>query len=166
MNLLRDVVLTVIGYLRADWLVLLLGVMVAAAVNVYVEPEKMKRLLRAKAGLSIPGAVAFGALTPLCACGTMAVMISMFVTAMPWGPVMAFLVSSPLTSPSEYLFEAAFLGPKFATAVALASVILGLSSGFAAHLLETRTRFFKGQLRLAGEQETAATCCGSELAQP
>lgn len=161
MSILKDVIFTVAGYLRADWLVLLFGIVMAVALDVYVDPGKMKRLLKSKAGVSIPGAVAFGAFTPLCACGTMAVLISMFVSAMPWGAVMAFLISSPLTSPSEYVFEAAFLGTRFASAVVVTSIAMGISAGFLAHFLETRTSFFKGQFRLADETDTVTSCCSS-----
>ncbi len=164
-SMLNDVILTVIGYLKADWLVLLIGILMAVTVNVYVDPGRMKRLLVSKAGLSIPGAVAFGAFTPLCACGTMAVLISMFVSAMPWGAVMAFLISSPLTSPSEYVFEAAFLGTRFASAVVVTSIVLGLSSGFLAHFLETRTNFFRGQFRLADENDAGSSCCSTAAAE-
>ncbi|MDP4091085.1 MAG: permease, partial [Bacillota bacterium] len=91
-------------------------------------------------------------------------------SAMPWGPVMAFLISSPLTSPSEYMFETAFFGSKFATAVLVSSIGLGLSAGFMANYLQKRTRFFNDQFRLAAagtescctvssDFNEAVTCC-------
>src|SRR5690349_17904905 len=125
-NIIKQILLSVWGYLRADWLILLIGITLAVSISVYVDSNKLKNLLMKKTGVSIPGAVLFGALTPLCACGTMAVLLSMFVSAMPWGPVMAFLISSPLASPSEYMFETAFFGSKFATAVVISSILLGL----------------------------------------
>jgi uncharacterized protein len=157
-GIIRDIVMTVLGYLKADWYILLIGILLAVGINVYVDTNKLKKFLERKAGLSVPGAVAFGAFTPLCACGTMAVLISMFVSAMPWGPVMAFLISSPLTSPSEFMFETAFFGSKFAIAMVVSSVILGVSSGFIAHLLEMKTNFFKGQFRM--EKTNEPVCCG------
>lgn len=154
---ITEIGMAVLGYIKADWYILLIGIFLAVGINVYVDTEKLKRFLERKAGLSVPGAVAFGAFTPLCACGTMAVLISMFVSAMPWGPVMAFLISSPLTSPSEFMFETAFFGSQFAIAMAVASVILGISAGFLAHLLEMRTSFFKGQFRM--EKANGKACC-------
>lgn len=156
-NIIREVLLSVWGYLRADWHILLIGIILAVSISVYVDLDKLKEMLMRKSGVSIPGAVLFGALTPLCACGTMAVLLSMFVSAMPWGPVMAFLISSPLTSPSEYMFETAFFGSKFATAIVITSILLGIIAGFVANFLEKKTNFFKDQFRLSKGQ--SESCC-------
>jgi len=159
-EIIQSIALAVLGYLKADWYIILLGVLIAVSINVYGDPEKMRNWFEKRSGLSVPAAVAFGAFTPLCACGTMAVILSMFISALPWGPVMAFLISSPLTSPSEFLFEGAFLGWHFATGMLIASVILGFGAGFAATWLERHTKFFSNQLRLVSEsKDAAASCC-------
>ena len=101
---LKDTVLYVLETLAHNFPALILGVLVAAALQVYLDPEKMKNWLMRRSAVSVPAAVAFGALTPFCACGTMAVVISMLATALPWGPVMAFLTSSPLMSPDGFVF--------------------------------------------------------------
>jgi uncharacterized protein len=171
---ISEILITIWHYLKADWFILLIGITLAVAMSVYVDSNKLKKMLMKRTGVSIPGAVLFGSLTPLCACGTMAVLLSMFVSAMPWGPVMAFLISSPLTSPSEYMFETAFFGNKFATAVLVSSIVLGLLAGFLANFLEKRTSFFKDQFRLAsGKSESCCSvnenssesknCCGETL---
>jgi uncharacterized membrane protein YraQ (UPF0718 family) len=158
-SLINEIFISVWHYLRADWLILLVAITLAVTMSVYIDPNKLKMILMKKSRVSILGAVLIGALTPLCACGTMAVLLSMFVTAMPWGAVMAFLISSPLTSPSEYMFETAVFGSKFATAVVISSVVLGLLAGLLANLLEKRTSFFKDQFRLApGKSES---CCST-----
>lgn len=159
-NIVKDIIMTILGYLKADWYILLIGILMAVSVNVYVDSNKLKSYLEKNSKLSIPGSVAFGALTPLCACGTMAVILSMFVSSLPWGPVMAFLISSPLTSPSEYIFETAFFGNRFANVVLISSVLLGISAGFVAHILETKTNFFNNQFRFLKEHEES--CCSME----
>lgn len=161
MNILKELFLAVLGYLKADWFILLIGILIAVAVNVYMDSNKLKKFLEKKAGVSIPGAVGIGALTPLCACGTMAVLLSMFITAMPWGPVMAFLISSPLSSPSDYIFETAFFGSRFATGLLIASILLGLIAGFVAHFLEKKTNFFKDQFRLSSNSKGSSCCSES-----
>lgn len=158
MGFLQDIAGTVIGYLKADWLILLVGIIIAVGIHVYVDADNLRRLLQKNSRLSVLGSVAFGALTPLCACGTMAVLLSMFISSLPWGPVMAFLVSSPLTSPSEFMFETAFLGSRFAIAVLISSIILGILAGYLAHYLETKTNFFEGQFRLLNTKKEG--CCG------
>jgi len=58
------------------------------------------------------------------------------------------------------MFETAFFGSKFATAALVASIVLGLLSGFLANILEKKTNFFKDQFRLvSGKSES---CCGDK----
>lgn len=161
-DIVKKIILAVLGYLRADWYILLIGILLAVIITVYIDTNKLKKFFERNARISIPGAVAFGALTPLCACGTTAVLLSMFVTSMPWGTVMAFLISSPLTSPSEYMFETAFFGFKFATGLLISSIVLGVGSGVIAHVLERRTKFFDHQYRLDRQEDES--CCTSACA--
>lgn len=176
MNIIKDLIMTVASYLKADWMILLVGILIAVSINVYVDPKEIKKFLEKNSRLSISGSVAFGAFTPLCACGTMAVLLSMFISAMPWGPVMAFLVSSPLTSPSEYMFQTSFLGNKFANTVLIASIVLGITAGAVAHLLDKKTYFFKDQFRFkipgsdaccnANDEFKEVSCCNLEDKYP
>jgi len=86
----------------------------------------------------------------------------MFVTSLPWGPVMAFLVSSPLTSPSQFIFQSGILGFDIALAVLISAVIMGLIVGFLATFLERKTRFFKNQFRIKNSQSRPKdedSCC-------
>jgi len=139
-------------------LFLLLGIAIAAVITVHVDPEKFKDVLLRRSNISIAGSVAFGAFTPFCACGTMAVVVAMMATALPWGPVMAFLTSSPLMSPDEFVMIAGILGTKFAIALTVASIIIGVGSGYITHLIEKRTNYLVNQARLAPAVPTN-TCC-------
>ncbi|MEG0775263.1 permease [Clostridium sp.] len=175
-NFIKDILFSVWSFLVADWYILLIGIILAISVSVYVDTENLRKMLMKKSGISVPGAVIFGSLTPLCACGTMAVLFAMFASAMPWGPVMAFLISSPLTSPSEYMFETAFFGSKFATAMLISSIVLGLFAGFLANFLEKKTNFFKNQFRMISDKSKSCcsentnvnehNCCTSDIEVP
>lgn len=160
LDTLKDTFLYVVNTLVHNSPALILGVLVAAAIQVYVDPEKMKGWLMRRSSVSIPATVAFGAFTPFCACGTMAVVLSMLATALPWGPVMAFLTSSPLMSPEEFVMMSGILGPAFAIAVAVASVLIGLGSGYATHVIEKKTHFLDNQLRFASPKEAQEEGCG------
>lgn len=167
-NYAKDTVMYVLGTLLHNAPVLAIGVLLAAAMQVYVNTDKLKGWLMRRSSVSIPASVAFGAFTPFCACGTMAVVISMLATALPWGPVMAFLTSSPLMSPDGFVLLSGIISPVFAIAVAAASVIIGVGSGYVSHLIEMRTRFLNDQLRLlsnAGETPSGNCGCGSDATQ-
>ncbi len=161
LQLLTDTFGYVLGTLVHNSPALILGILVAAVMNVYVDPERMKAWLMRRSSVSIPATVLFGAFTPFCACGTMAVVLSMLATSLPWGPVMAFLTSSPLMSPEEFVLMTGILGPAFAVALAAASVLMGLGSGYATHVIERKTHFLDNQLRFASDKEAEKTAsCG------
>jgi len=148
-----------------DGLYLFISIFIAVLLAVYIKPEKVKALFLKRPQWMIPGSVTIGAVTPLCACGTMAVVLSLLTTALPWGPIMAFLVSSPLMSPDTFVLLSGFMGIKFAIALTAASIILGLVCGFATHWIEKNTRLLEDQLWIKKE-EPATNCCNSLAPKP
>ncbi len=158
LNLLKETLIYVLRTLAHNSLILLFGILVAAAITVYVDPEKMRRAIMKKKGASIIGSVSFGAFTPFCACGTMAVIVAMMTTALPWGPIMAFLTSSPLMSPDEFILYSGIISVKFAVALTVASIIIGLGSGYITHFIEKKTHFLDGQARFA-DSKPVSSCC-------
>lgn len=160
MELFSIVVNAVRDYLVSDWRLLLLGTVFAVGMQVYVDGDRVRRFMNSRSGVSISASILVGSLTPLCACGTMALVLSMFLSVLSWGPVMAFLISSPLSSPSEFVFESVFLGRSFAVSMLAASVALGATAGMAARYLEKNTSFFEGQFIIGG-----SSCCGAAKTQ-
>lgn len=148
LNQLLNVLSYVWETLKADSLYLFLSIMVATAMSVYIDAEKTKSLFLRYPKYLVGGSVAVGAFTPLCACGTMAVVISLMTTALPWGPIMAFLVSSPLMSPDTFILFSGILGVRFTIALAVISVLLGLSAGWITSWIERHTTILNGQLKL------------------
>ncbi len=141
-----------------DGIYLLIGTVIAVVLSIYIDPDKIRNFLMKKPGFSIWGSVAFGTFTPLCACGTMAVVISMVITSLPWGPIMAFLVSSPLMSPDVFVILVGITGLRFAIALTVASIILGIGAGYVTRILEKYTGFLKNQLRF-GKAKEVIECC-------
>ena len=168
-SVLWDAVLYVLQTLRHNSVVLLIGILLAAALRVAIDAEQMNRWLMNRPFLSVPATVAFGAFTPFCACGTMAVVLSMLATALPWAAIMAFLTSSPLMSPDEFILISGMIGVPFAVALTVASIVIGLGSGYLANFLQKKTTFFNDQLRFSGisaQKETASCSCSSVAEQP
>jgi uncharacterized membrane protein YraQ (UPF0718 family) len=62
----------------------------------------------------------------------------MMAGALPWAPIIAFMVSSPLTSPEGLVYTAGLFGWTFSIAFFVASIILGLAAGGIAGLIESR----------------------------
>lgn len=140
-----------------NWPFLLASVVIASAVQVFVQQERLATWLRRRTGVAILGAVALGALTPFCSCGTTAVVLGAMASAVPWAPIVAFMASSPLTSPEEYVLSVGLFGPAFATTFFVAAIAVGLIGGGAAWWLE-RHGLLDGQTRMASAEPASA--CG------
>ena len=106
MDYLLRVASDVLSTFVHNWPFLLLSVVAAAALTVYVGTDRLAGALSRHVALSVVAAVALATLTPFCSCGTTAAVLGMMAVSVPWAPVVAFLVASPLTSPSELLLSA------------------------------------------------------------
>ncbi len=153
-TILTETLRAVATSLVHNWLALALAIVIAAAMKVHADPKRLERALARRKHAAIFSSVAVGAFTPLCACGTMAVVIGMLTATVPWAPIMAFLTSSPLMSPDGFVLLTGLIGLEFAVAVALASIVIGVGSGYAAQLIETRTGWLTGQTRFAARVAT------------
>jgi len=163
-NLLYQTMAEVIRTLLHNGLILAFSVVTAVALKTYMDTEKISNALLRHKKVSIAASVAAGAFTPFCACGTMAVVVGMLSTVLPWGPVMAFLTSSPLMSPNGFIMTAGIIGLRFAIALTVASLVIGFASGFVTNAIERKTRFLNNQLRYAGKRQAPASV-SSETAQ-
>jgi len=153
LDLLARVADDVWATLAATWPYLLLSVLAAAALNVYVGTDRLSGWLHRNATIAVLGAVTLATLTPFCSCGTTAVALGMIATKAPWAPIVAFMVASPLTSPSELLLSGGLLGWPFAWMFFVGAIVLGLAAGVATSAVQ-RTRLLDDQARMA-------TACGS-----
>jgi len=130
-----------------NWPFLLASVVVAAAIQVFVGTDRLARWLRSRQWLAVVGAVALGALTPFCSCGTTAVVLGAMASSVPWAPVVAFMVSSPLTSPEEYVLSVGLFGAPFATTFFAGAIVIGLAAGALTSVIE-RSGVLAGQARV------------------
>ncbi len=159
-ELFSKTIMAVIQSLSHNWIPLSLAILTAAILKAHVDTERLQETLHRRTKISILASVILGAFTPFCACGTMAVIIGMLTTALPWGPVMAFLTSSPLMSPDGFIMIAGIISFKFAVALTLASIVIGLGSGYLTHLIEMKTDFLKKQTRFSNEKGIQIASCG------
>src|SRR5436190_23751075 len=143
--------------LTHTWPYLLLAVVIAAVLKVHVQPARVRATLARYQRASVVGAIGLSVATPLCSCGTMALVLAMMATSMPWAPIVAFMVASPLTSPGQLLFTAGLFGWAFAGFHFVVAIGLGFAGAAAATVLESRG-WLANQLRLA--QPTLAPIAG------
>jgi len=135
-DLLSRVSADVLRTFQTVWPFLTIAVLVAAAVPIYIGLDRVSRLLKRKWWVATIGAVALATLTPFCSCGTTAVLLGMMASSAPWAPLVAFMVSSPLTSPSELVFSAGLFGWSFALLFFGGTMVLGLVAGLIANVAD------------------------------
>jgi uncharacterized membrane protein YraQ (UPF0718 family) len=133
-----------------NWPFLIISIVISVLLKLFLDSDKAARFLLRHQRAGVLGATAVAVTTPLCSCGTTAVVLGMMASLLPWAPIVAFMVASPLTSPEELVYSAGLFGWHFAWAFFIASILLGLLGGLAAVIMEKRG-WLKNQARMAGE---------------
>jgi len=155
-DLLGRVATDVVATTGRVWPFLIISVIAAVLVNVYVGSDRVAGMLRRRAAVATGGAVLFATLTPFCSCGTTAVLLGMLATSAPWAPLVAFMVASPLTSPSELVFSAGLFGWPFALVFFVGTIGLGFAAGGVAGVLD-RFGWLKNQARTTSDDQACAS---------
>ena len=148
--------------LQHNWPFLVVSVIIAAALKLYINAEKVSAFLQRYRGAGVVAATTAAVATPLCSCGTTAVVLGMLASTMPWAPIVAFMVASPLTSPGELVFSAGLFGWPFALAFFLSSILLGLAGGWIAEVFEKRG-WLANQTRFNTLAPAACSCSAGEV---
>jgi hypothetical protein len=148
-----------------NWPYLAASILIAALMQAFVDVKKVSAFLGRHRQAGVMAATAAAVATPLCSCGTTAVVLGMMASTMPWAPIIAFMVASPLSSPEGMVYTAGLFGWPFAAASFIASILLGLSGGWLAASFERRG-WLAHQARFAApaaaEPAMANACaCGS-----
>lgn len=137
-----------VGHTMAvNWPYLAASIVLAAAMKAFLNEQKIGLFLQRHRRAGVVTATAAAVTTPLCSCGTTAIVLGMMASVTPWAPIVAFMVASPLTSPQELLYSAALFGWPFALTFFGASIVLGIGGGLVAHSLENRG-LLEGQTRV------------------
>lgn len=152
-----------------NWPYLLVSVLIAVLLKLYLKPEKITAFLLRHQRAGVFGATAAAVGTPLCSCGSTAVILGMMASTMPWAPIVAFMVASPLSSPEGMVYSAGLFGWPFALAYFGVSILLGLLGGAAAGFAEKRgwlanqsrfgSRPAPKKVRTVSMQKTEKPCC-------
>jgi len=86
------------------------------------------------------------------------VVAALLASGVPLAPVMVFLISSPLVSPSAFIVTLGGLGLSLALAKITAALVLGLAAGLVTHWLTKTGYLGRHVLKLSGNPETPMPC--------
>lgn len=123
------------------WPFLLVSILISVVLRLYTNPQEVSAFLTRYRRVGVIGATVVAVTTPLCSGGTTAVILGMLASTIPWAPIVAFMVASPLTSPEELIYSAGLFGWPFAIAFFVSSILLGLMGGMLAEFFEARGWF-------------------------
>lgn len=112
-----------------------IGVLCEATIRTFKWHVKIRKALTHYGMLAIPAATLLGVASPLCACATLPLVISLLVAGLPLAPAMALLVTSPIMSPAAFSMLSGMLGFNWAVTILVCAVALGLLAGYVTHLL-------------------------------
>ncbi len=91
--------------------------------------DRIARTFEGRLFHTVLAASAIGAVTPVCGVTVLPLMTGLLASGVPFAPVMAFWLSSPVTDPAMLAATAATLGWQFAIAKSLAAFGLGIFGG-------------------------------------
>lgn len=150
----EQVVPTLTAILRTAWgsavhmsPYLAAGLLLAAAVHAFVPQPRLKALFLRAGVWPVVLATAAAVTTPLCSCTTVSVMIPLLAAGVPWGPVFAWLIASPIVSPTGFMLVGGTLGWDMAVARVLVATVLGIAGGLGVDWL-ARLGWLTGQSRV------------------
>lgn len=106
------------------------GVLLEAIIRTFKWHVKIRWALVRFGIWAIPAATVLGLASPLCACATLPLVISLLIAGLPLAPAMALLVTAPIMSPSAYSMLAGMLGLGWANAILVSAVFMGLFAGY------------------------------------
>ncbi len=154
-SLLVEAFTKVIGTFAHNWYLLVISIVVSAALKFYVDQNAIAGFLRRNTRNSVLMATGVAVGTPFCSCGTTAIVLGMMASTIPWAPIVAFIVSSPLTSPEGLFYTAGIFSWPFSIAFFISSILLGLAGGAIASFAEARG-WLVNQARMAPSTPSAS----------
>jgi len=115
-----------IGTLAELLLLFVLLSMVVAAIQDRFPASRIRALLSGGSGYLT--AAALGAITPFCSCSTVPLLVSMLRAGAAFGPVMTFLLTSPLLNPVLVVLLLTLFGGQLTLLYSLAILLVSLSA--------------------------------------
>ncbi|CAG36858.1 permease [Desulfotalea psychrophila] len=118
-------------FITAELTVLFLGISTLVALALmYIPQEKLRDWLSRRGILGNVLAATVGSLTPFCACSTIPMTLGLLKAGAPFGPVMSFVIASPLLNPIIIAMVAALMGLKacvlYFAITFLGSIVFGI----------------------------------------
>lgn len=118
------------GLFQTLWIYLLIGIIFTAIFQAFIDKKKLSDWVKNHSHISIIGAAAFGVISPLGTYVCIPMAGSLYRKGTPLGPLMAFLVASPILNPTIFMLTVGAFGYSIALVRLLSGVLLGIFAGY------------------------------------
>lgn len=102
--------------------------LLVSVINYYLPASKVRRLLSGNRGYGV--AIALGAVTPFCSCSTLPMLLGLLKARAAFGPLMAFLITSPLLNPFVIALFWLTFGAKVTLLYSFCVVLIATTAGY------------------------------------
>lgn len=133
-----------------------IGMLIAAALVVFVPWESVKKKMGYGGFGSNFVAATAGAVVPICSCGIVPVLAGMVEAGIPLGPTLAFLIAAPMLNVPAVFITSAVLGWPLAIGRILGTLFIALSVGGIFSVLQRRERLLRRFVKLTATPNLSA----------
>jgi uncharacterized membrane protein YraQ (UPF0718 family) len=120
----------------AGWLVI--SFLIAGLLHNIVTPEMFQRALGNKSISALFKATVSGMLLPICSCGVIPLGLGLYYSGAYLGPVLAFMVATPIINPAAVIMAFGLLGPQIAVIYLVTGFVVPMLIGIMGNALGGR----------------------------
>ena len=135
--------------------------LLVSVINYYLPPSKVRRLLSGNRGYGV--AIALGAVTPFCSCSTLPMLLGLLKARAAFGPLMAFLITSPLLNPFVVALFWLTFGAKVTLLYSFCVVLIATTAGYLLQQLRFE-RYIRQELLQSTTQTDSCAATDSSTA--
>ena len=132
--------------------------LLVSVINYYLPAEKVRKLLSGNRGYGV--AITLGAVTPFCSCSTLPMLLGLLKARAAFGPLMAFLITSPLLNPFVVALFWLTFGAKVTLLYSFCVVLIATTAGYLLQKLGFE-RYIRQELLQSSEQTSNCAPAGS-----
>ena len=112
------------------WFYLFIGILFTSLFQAFIDKQKLSNWVKRKPHISIIAAASFGVFSPLGTYVCIPMAGSLYHKGTPLGPLMAFLVASPILNPTIFMLTIGAFGYQMAFLRLISGILLGVIAGY------------------------------------
>ena len=113
--------------ISSEWIII--SLILSGIIHAFVRPQVLQKSIGNKKISSLIKTTISGVILPICSCGVLPLALSLYRTGAYLGPILSFLVSTPIINPAAIIVAFAMLGKEITIIYILCGIFLPLIIG-------------------------------------